>query len=314
MTTHAELPWSCPTPTADGHGWGCGCGNRPAETWYGRAIADTRDISDYRDERDMTDAPRFFIRPTGGDFQQVTEEEWHAAGPGQPAGSCTAAAEQTEPNNSCGSGCHCGLGTWDDCATKPWGCANDQDHAAPDAASRSRTTPDNPAGGGDAADNPGAACSCGRTPDPGVCAERCAPGLPADGHCRCACDGSPPPQLATPLGSSEAGSNESSPAVGICPVATSRNAPDLRTLIVAALEECRTLIPEVQADAVLAVVDAALPDRAQAAIRAAVEQVQVRDRQLAAIAEYVRTSDDDGIRTRERVLRILGTAGGEPTP
>lgn len=30
-----------------------------------------------------------------------------------------------------GEACHCGLGSTTDCATKPWGCAHDQDHAGP---------------------------------------------------------------------------------------------------------------------------------------------------------------------------------------
>lgn len=59
--------------------------------------------------------------------------------------------------------------------------------------------------------------------------------------------------------------------------------------------------------------DTELPDRAQAAIRALEQQVVVRDERLAAVREYVRTSDDDGIRTRETVLRIL-RAGGEVGP
>lgn len=32
------------------------------------------------------------------------------------------------------------------------------------------------------------ACSCGRTPDPGVCPVQHSVGLPAGGHCACACD------------------------------------------------------------------------------------------------------------------------------
>lgn len=111
------------------------------------------------------------------------------------------------------------------------------------------------------------------------------------------------------------------------PVATPLNAPDLHRVIETAVYELRERLPlwdesdgttqaiaERVHAAVVGHLDAALPDRAQAAIRTATEQVVVRGQQLAAVREYVRTSDDDGIRTREQVLRILGTSGREAGP
>jgi hypothetical protein len=221
--------------------------------------------------------------------------------------------EVSVPNNS-GDGCHCGLGTWNDCATKPWGCANDQDHAGPDAASQSRTTPDNPVASGDTADNllatpaelerrqrwawshAGLCPMCSHEDGKGRLCDACE----ADVRKMKAPDRRPwarfrqlskgEPIQGSGYTPAELLGGDDGPTV-----ATPRNDPDLRAQLAAILKVKDGKLPAwmgggadtvgALVDELLAVVDDNLPDRAQAAIRALEQQVAVRDRQLAEARE-----------------------------
>lgn len=142
----------CPLP--DAHPATCPCPRRTAETYYGHPIATTRDISSYQ-EQHVSDQP--LAPPTCTHCGREIEDRgtphvtgwrshWvHIPGgysichPRQAVGSTRAELRAgMEPKHCCGSY----IGHYPGC-----------DRTIPDAASQSRTAPDNPAASGDTADN-----------------------------------------------------------------------------------------------------------------------------------------------------------------